>query len=93
MSRSNYPNALPARIVMERLAEACASPLHQFWPDEVSLLDASVADFERIHGPRQLTDVYLLALSVRNGGRFVTFDSAVPMSAARGAKKSQLVVL
>lgn len=93
MSHAGYPNSLPGRVVMERLAEACVSPLHHFWPDDVSLLDPSVADFGRIHGPRQLTDVYLLALAVRNGGQFVTFDSAVPMSAVRAAKRSQLVVL
>lgn len=93
MSHSGYPNPLPARMVMQRLADACASPLHHFWPDDVSLLDPSVADFERIHGPRQLTDVYLLALAVRNEGRFVTFDSAVPLAAVRGTKRSQLEVL
>jgi len=93
MSHSGYPNPLPARMVMQRLADACASPLHHFWPDDVSLLDPSVADFERIHGPRQLTDVYLLALAVRNEGRFVTFDSAVPLAAVRRTKRSQLEVL
>jgi toxin-antitoxin system PIN domain toxin len=93
MSHTGYPNPLPARMVMQRLADACASPLHHFWPDDVSLLDPSIADFERIHGPRQLTDVYLLALAVRNGGQFVTFDSAVPLAAAHRAKRNQLVVL
>ena len=93
MSHTGYPNSVPGRVVMVRFAEACASPFHHFWPDEVSLLDPSVTDFERIHGPRPLTDVYLLALAVHNGGQFVTFDSAVPMSAVRAAKRSQLVVL
>jgi hypothetical protein len=93
MSHTGYPNPLPARRVMQRLAGACASPLHRFWPDEISLLDPSITDFDRIHGPRQLTDVYLLALAVHNEGRFVTFDSAVPMAAVRGIKRSQLVVL
>jgi uncharacterized protein len=93
MSHSGYPNPLPARMVMQRLADACASPLHHFWPDDVSLLDPSIADFDRIHGPRQLTDVYLLALAVRNEGRLVTFDSAIPLAAVRGTKRSQLEVL
>jgi len=30
---------------------------------EVSLLDAAVVDEARIHGPRQITDGYLLALA------------------------------
>jgi toxin-antitoxin system PIN domain toxin len=93
MSHPGYPNPFPVRAVMERLAEAAASPLHEFWPDEVSLLDARVADASRIHGPRQITDVYLLALAVGRGGRFVTFDGAVALTAVRGAKQNQLLVL
>ena len=93
MSHAGYPNSLPAQAVMLRLAEACAGPLHQFWPDDVSLLDPGIADFERIHGPRQLTDVYLLALALRHRGQFVTFDAAVPLEAVRGAKRGSLLVL
>ena len=78
---------------MERLAVAAASPFHQFWPDDVSLLATNVVDFERIHGPRQLTDVYLLALALRHRGRFVTFDAAVPLTAVRGATITSLLVL
>ena len=55
MSHPGYPNAVPVRLVMERLREACASALHQFWPDDVSLLDAKVADAARIHGDRKST--------------------------------------
>jgi hypothetical protein len=56
---------------MQRLAETCAGSSHEFWPDDVSLLDPRVAYNSRIHGPRQITDVYLLALAVRHGGQFV----------------------
>ena len=93
MSHPAYPNSLPGRAVMRRLVEASASPFHHFWPDDVSLLDPAVADFERIHGPRQLTDAYLLALAVRHRGQFVTFDAAVPLEAARGAQRKSLLVL
>lgn len=93
MSHPGYPNPFPVRAVMERLAEAASSMLHEFWPDDVSLLDTRVADASRIHGPRQLTDVYLLALAVSRGGRFVTFDSAIALSAVRGAEQDHLLVL
>jgi predicted nucleic acid-binding protein len=53
---------------MARLAAATAEAVHEFWPDDVSLLESRVADATRIHGPRQITDVYLLALAVRHGG-------------------------
>jgi hypothetical protein len=93
MSHPGYPNALPVRAVMERLREATSSAYHEFWPDDISLLDAQIADPTRIHGPRQLTDVYLLALAVRQGGRFVTFDASVSLSAVRGAEKKHIVAL
>jgi len=93
MSHPGYPNPLPVAAVMERLAAATRSSHHQFWPDDVSLLDPSIADPARIHGPRQLTDLFLLALAIHHGGRFVTFDTAVPLNAVKGAAKKHLVVL
>jgi predicted nucleic acid-binding protein len=44
-------------------------------------------------GSRQLTDVYLLALAVRRGGRLVTLDRAVPLEAVVGARAEHLVSL
>lgn len=93
MSHPGYPNALPARAVMERLTEACSSSLHEFWPDDISLLDVSVIDAARIHGPRQLTDIYLLALAIRHGGQFVTFDTSVPLDAVRSVDTNRVLVL
>lgn len=93
MSHPGYPNALPVRAVMERLEEATARGFHEFWPDDISLLDARISDPSRIHGPRQLTDVYLLALAVRHGGRFVTFDASVSLDAVRGAEQHHVLTL
>jgi len=93
MSNPSYPNALPVQAVMQRLTEACGEDVHEFWSDEVSLLDPDVVDSTRIHGPRQLTDIYLLALAVEHDGRFVTFDAGIPVAAARKATKHGLVVL
>jgi toxin-antitoxin system PIN domain toxin len=93
MSHPGYPNPLPAGAVIERLAEACARPEHSFWPDDLSLLDGSVVDAARIHGPRQLTDLYLLALAVRRGGRFVTFDGTIARAAVNGAQPRHLMVV
>lgn len=93
MSHPSYPNALSVRAVIERLMQASASAFHEFWPDNVSLLDAKVVDSARIHGPRQLTDVYLLALAVRHNGQFVTFDASVSVDAIRSAGKRHLLTL
>jgi predicted nucleic acid-binding protein len=93
MSHPTYPNALPVSAVIERLAEASTSSFHEFWADDVSLLDAAISIPTRIHGPRQITDLYLLALAVRHDGQFVTFDAVVAMNAIKGADKRHLVDL
>lgn len=93
MSHPGYPNALPVAAVMDRLGEATATAQHQFWADDLSLLDARIADRTRIHGPRQLTDLYLLALAVRHGGRFVSFDASIPLAAITGAERKHLLAL
>jgi uncharacterized protein len=93
MSNPGYPNPLPIQAVIERLAEACRQDIHEFWPDDVSLLDPHVVDTTRIHGPRQLTDIYLLALAVQHDGRLVTFDSGIPLTAVRRATTQKLLIL
>lgn len=49
-------------------------------------------DRTRLHSSRLLTDIYLLALAVRRGGRLVTFDEDIPLSAVRAAEAHHLVV-
>jgi Predicted nucleic acid-binding protein, contains PIN domain len=93
MSHPSYPNALPVRSVMDRLAEASASAFHEFWADDISLLDTKISIPTRIHGPRQITDLYLLALAVRHHGQFVTFDASVTMDAIKGAEEKHLLIL
>jgi uncharacterized protein len=93
MSNPGYPNPLPVQAVIEHLAGACDEDIHEFWPDEVSLLDSDVVDSTRIHGPRQLTDIYLLALAVQHEGRLVTFDSGIPLAAVRKATTHNILIL
>ncbi len=93
ISQPRYPSPVPPAQAIERLSRATASEHHAFWSCEVSLLDESIIDRSRIHGPRQVTDAYLLALAVNNGGRFVTFDQTVPRDAVASARAGHLVVL
>jgi toxin-antitoxin system PIN domain toxin len=93
MAHSGYPNPFPVAALVERLGEAAAHPQHEFWPDDVSILDPGSVDPARIHGPSQLTDVYLLALAVKHRGRLVTFDQSIALEAARGAQKRHLLVI
>lgn len=93
MSHPGYPNARSVLEIVQRLRAATADQTHQFWPDSQSLLDERLIDATRVHGPRQLTDVYLLALAVKNGGRLVTFDASIAIGAVRGAKAQHLLQL
>ena len=93
MAHPGYPNPFPVKAIVERLREATEGALHEFWLDDASVLDAKTVDATRIHGPRQITDVYLLALAAHHGGRFVTFDSSVSMAAVPLAKRANLLTL
>ena len=93
MSQAAYPNARAPAEVAARLREATLMPQHQFWADELSLLDTTHFDWNELFNSRQLTDAYLLALAVRNGGVFVTFDHALPLKAVVGASSNHVQIL
>jgi hypothetical protein len=46
-----------------------------------------------ISGYRQLTDVYLLGLAKKMGGRLATFDQAIPLKAVIGASKDTVPLI
>ena len=93
MSHPGYPGALPAAQVAQRLREAVVSPEHEFWPDDISLLQSDVFDWSRVLAHRQVTDMYLLALAIHHGGRLVTLDRRIAPEAVAGAEAEHLVVL
>lgn len=93
ISQPRYPSPIPVAQAMERLSGATQNKHHEFWSCDLSLIDPRIIDPTRVHGPRQVTDVYLLALALSHGGRFVTFDRTIPMEAVAGARPVNLVVL
>lgn len=93
LSQPGYPNPVPAALVAERLAEAVRHLAHEFWPDSVSLLQPECLKWPRILSSRHVTDAYLLASAVQQGGRFVTLDRGIPLAAVNGAKPRHLVVI
>jgi toxin-antitoxin system PIN domain toxin len=93
LSQSAYPGAQPPAAIAARLAEAAATHWHSFWHDDLSLLEPRHLDWRHVLGSRQLTDVYLLALAVHHGGRLVTFDRRVPITAVPNATAAHLEFL
>ena len=93
MAQPGYPNSLPTQVVAQRLGEAIDTGYHRFWPDDASLLDSDIVDWRRIVGPRQITDVYLLALATAREGRFVTFDARIAPESVLGARDPNYCVI
>ena len=93
MSQPAYPGARPPALIIERLREALHHSAHTFWPDDATIIDPRVVDGTRIHGARQITDTYLLALARQHGGRLVSFDSGIALAAVKGATARHLVTL
>lgn len=79
--------------VIRRLRSFCASSHHSFWADDASLRDPALfaEDFAATY--RQITDVYLLALAKRKGGRLATFDRSIPLGVVAGARSEHLAVI
>ena len=82
----------PADLI-SRLGQFAAQTNHVFWPDDVSLRDGKIFTAERMHSSRQLTDLYLLALAAKHGGRLATFDQGIPLSAVRVARPENLCLV
>jgi predicted nucleic acid-binding protein len=81
-----------AASVRSRLDTLCSSEDHAFWSDGVSLRDERLFNLSAV-SHRQITDVYLLGLAVKNGGRFATFDRRIPLEAVINARGDSLEVI
>jgi toxin-antitoxin system PIN domain toxin len=93
ISQPKYPSPVSPFEAVERLRRATSTEHHEFWLCSTSLLDDRRINSSHVHGPRQVTDVYLLALAVEQRGRLVTFDHSIPLSAAPGATPEHLVIV
>jgi len=70
-----YPSSpgTPAAVA-ELIAALRNLPGHEFWPDDISVLDSRRIEAARLLDSAQVTDSYLLALASAHGGRLATFD-------------------
>jgi len=85
LSHPSYPRTLGSPVEARRvLSRLMAAPGHQFWPDDLTLTE------ERLHpqlpGSKHLTDYVLLALAVKHGGRFATFDTGINAALVPGGQ-------
>lgn len=93
VGHARYPNSpgTPAAVA-QLLTALCALPGHEFWSDDITLLDAKRVDGSRLLDSAQVTDSYLLALASAHGGQLATFDQRLVMDAVvNGVKALHLI--
>jgi uncharacterized protein len=93
LSQPSYPGARSTADATRLLELFVAQGNHAFWGDDISLLDRKRFNRSHILGPKQLTDVYLVAVAVKNGGRLATFDRTISRRAVASAEAHNLVVI
>jgi toxin-antitoxin system PIN domain toxin len=94
LSNASYPGGrTTVDDAAARMRTFCSDRLHVFWPDAVSVRDPGRFRWSHVQGHRQITDVYLLALSVSSEGRLATFDSTISLKAVHGAALRNLELL
>jgi uncharacterized protein len=88
-----YPNSPGApSVVAAALQGLRALPSHVFWPDSISLLDASLVKVTRLSSHAQVSDTYLLALAKKNGGKLATLDQRLLADAVVKGQDALLLI-
>lgn len=84
-----YPSSPgnPAAVA-ELMAVFLALGGREFWPDDVSLFDATKVDTTRLLNSAQITDSYLLALAGAHGGKLATLDRHMVTAAVTGGSRA-----
>ena len=93
LSQPSYPNRISSAHAIAILGRATETAGHEFWTDDVSITDSSIFTPDLVSGPRQVSDLYLLALALSRGGRLVTLDRTIVIDAVVGATSENLVAL
>jgi len=68
-----------AQEALATLADLKASANCHFWPDDVSVFTTPNLATS-LHGYRQVTDLHLLDLAIKNNGRLLTCDAKIASS-------------
>jgi uncharacterized protein len=70
-------DALTPEEALALLKANVAHPAHCFWPDVIAFAEALDSFGGKLQGHRQVTDAYLLGLTLHHKGRLVTLDRGV----------------
>ncbi len=93
VGHARYPNSpgTPAAVA-EIMSILCSLPGHEFWPDNLTLLDGEHVHAAYLSDSAQITDTYLLALASVRGGRLATFDRQLVANAVIGGVEALHII-
>jgi hypothetical protein len=77
----------------QNCVEPFLQPKDEFWPDDISLRNATIFPDNRSYSSHTLTDIYLLGLAVQHAGRLVTMDAHISVACVRGANAQTICVI
>jgi len=87
------PNALTPVNALALLQSNLGHPGHQFWHEDLGLLEAMALVQSKIVRHQQVTDAYLLGLTIHKKGRLATLDRKLPVLLSERAAARDLVML
>lgn len=72
------PDAVLPVEALELLGRITRLEGHVFWPDEIDMAAPGAVPSRLLLGHKQVTDAYLLGLTIHNEGSLATFDRGLP---------------
>jgi uncharacterized protein len=87
------PDALSLDQALSLLRTNLNHPLHEFWPDSISVTQSLEHFAQHMGGYKQVTDAYLLSLAIRRKARLATFDSGLKQLAMNLGKASSVELI
>jgi uncharacterized protein len=92
LSSSPITNAPSVTEALRLLESNLEHPAHEFWHDEIGLLRAINLAGATLKGFRQITDAYLLGLTMHRKGKLATFDRSIAALLPEGKRKADWIV-
>jgi uncharacterized protein len=93
LSRSRSRELVTVTMLAEHLRKFQSSGYHEFWIDDLTILDERLFNPGQVRGHQQVTDVYLLGLAVKRRSVLATLDQKIPLAAVRGATRASVQVI
>lgn len=89
LGHPRYPNSPGSPGVVSEILQALVShPQHEFWDISPSLLSQAHVNMSALLDSAQITDTYLLALAVHQGGLLATLDRRLSTHAVEGGAQA-----